>query len=299
MIEQTLYTYKKEGYSFFNTATAEKKSITKWKKYMEEKPTDQEIESWLSFRTQNYAIVCGEISDLVVIDIDTKNGADPTPFLNRGLREIRTPSGGYHIYIKFDPLLASTRHKKDPKKGILFAVDIQSNSSFVFAPPSKFPNGGYEVINDVPVQACPDDLLAEIVNELKLEKKATTFTPYTGPKNPESGRPGDIFNAEATWDQILIPAGWTRLYTVADGTTYWRRPGKTDGISASTDYNGFGLFFAFTTSTELEPDKGYSKFNLYTQLNYDGDFRKAAVSLVRGTIERTMSDYERLLGIQK
>ena len=298
MIEQDLYLYKKEGYSFFNTATPEKRSVTKWGIYMDRKPTDQEIEKWLSFSSQNYGIVCGEISDLVVIDVDTKNGADPTPFQNRGLREIQTPSGGYHFYIKYDPLLASTRHKAAPKDGILKAVDVQSNGSFVFAPPSKFPNGGYTLINDAPVQHCPDDLLAQIVEELKPEKVATDYTPYIGPKNPDKGRPGDIYNAHASWEEILIPHGWKKLYETAEGTAYWRRPGKDSGISASTNFNGWGLFFPFTTSTELEQFKGYTKFNLYTQLNHKGDFRDAALSLVKRSMEIQRSKYEQLLNVQ-
>lgn len=272
--------YRRLGYSFFNTGTSEKKCLTKWTTYQTRKPTDQELVVWSKLPTQNWGIVCGEISDLIVFDVDTKNGADPSPFQNRGLFEVRTPSGGYHFYCKYDPLLKSTKHKRDKTGGILHAVDVQSNGSLVFAPPSKFPNGEYTIVNDVPVTKIPDDLLAMVVDALEPEKDSQEYTPYQPTKSPEMGRPGDIFNALATWDDVLIPAGWKR---VGGGKTtqYWRRPGKEDGISASTNWNGYGLFFAFTTSVgNIEPLKGYTKFHLLAVLKYDGDFKRAAKELV-------------------
>ena len=158
-MEKNLYTwinwYRKQGFSIFNTQTKEKKVLTKWTQYQNRKPTDQELIAWTKSPTQNWAIVCGEISDLIVFDIDTKNGADPTPFLNLGMYEVRTPSGGYHFYCKYDPLLKSTKHKRDKTGGILHAVDVQSNGALVFAPPSEFPNGKYIVTNDVPIGKIP------------------------------------------------------------------------------------------------------------------------------------------------
>lgn len=267
--------YRRKGYSIFNTGTAEKKCLTKWTQYQTRHASDIEVVAWTKAPTQNWAIVCGEISNLIVFDIDTKNGADPTPFQNLGMYEIRTPSGGYHFYCQYDPLLKSTKHKRSKTEGLLFAVDIQSNGSLVFAPPSSFPNGTYTVTNDVPVGKVPDALLALVLDALEPEKESLDFTPYKKVERPEMGRPGDIFNALATWEDVLIPAGWTRV-----GKRYWRRPGKTEGISASTDWNDYGLFFAFTSSTSLETLKGYTKFSLLAHLKYDGDYKATARALV-------------------
>lgn len=279
--------YYKEGYSFFNTGSKEKKVLTKWTEYTKRKPTESEIRSWLQSPIQNYAIVCGEISDLVVIDVDTKNGGDPTPFQNRGFYEVKTPSGGYHFYFKYDPLLKSTKHNQ---KGFLKGIDIQSNNSLVFCPPSYFAQkGGYTVINNAPVVNLPDDLLTRILSELEPEKEAQDYRPYTPTKNPELGRPGDVFNALASWDDILIPEGWTKVGQSHNGTQFWRRPGKKDGISASTNWNNYDLFFAFTTSVpEIDPKKGYTKFNLLATLKYGGDYKKAAKELVVENYKKVM-----------
>lgn len=278
-----LLRYKQLGYSFFNTLSNEKRIYAKWAEFQDRKPTDDEIRGWLQIRNQNYAIVCGEISNLVVWDVDTKNGGDPTPFLNRGLFEMRTPSGGYHFYSTYDPIFYSTKHKKSEHSGILKAVDVQSTGSLVFAPPSKFPGlPAYTITNDVPVGPLPDDLLLRVLEALEPEKHSTEYTPYVPPQNPENRRPGDIFNALATWDDVLLPLKWTKLGATINGTQYWKRPGKTTpGVSASTNYKGYDLFFPFTKFyDELTWKKGYTKFSLYTKLAHNGDPRSAARSLV-------------------
>lgn len=272
--------YRELGYSFFNTGSKEKKVLTKWTGFQSRKPTDSEIAIWLKSPVQNYAIVCGEISNLIVFDVDTKNGGDPTPFLNRGMREIRTPSGGYHFYTTYDPLLKSTKHKKADHSGILKAVDVQSNGALVFAPPTSFPNGGYKIVNDVPVTPLPDDLMIKVLEAIEPEKDSVDASPYIGSKNPESGRPGDIFNALVSWDQVLIPLGWKKVGR-SQTIQYWRRPGKNEGISGSTNWKGYNLFFPYTTSIDgLNRMKGYTKFHLYASLVHGGDFGKAAKALV-------------------
>jgi hypothetical protein len=91
-------------------------------------------------------------------------------------------------------------------------------------------------------------------------------------------RPGDDYNRRMTWPQLLEPAGWTRVFDRGDAT-YWRRPGKTQGVSASTNYGGADLFFPFTSSSVFAPDVSYSKFGVYCVLEHTGDFGKAAHAL--------------------
>jgi hypothetical protein len=275
--------YQKNGYSFFPTGSREKKVLTKWAQYQTRKPSEAEINQWLKNPIDNIAIVCGEISNLVVFDIDTKNGADPTPFQNLGMYEIRTPSGGYHFYCLYDPLLKSTHHQKAKHTGILHAVDVQSNGAIVFAPPSAFPNGKYTITNDVPLTPVPTELLIQVLEALEPEEEATIYTPFQPVANPEKGRPGDIFNALIHWSELLTSLGWKAVgRPTRSGIQYWCRPGKRDGISGSTNWKGYDLFFPYTTSVVgLTPNKGYTKFSLLVALKYGGDPHAAAVDLVK------------------
>ena len=108
----------------------------------------------------------------------------------------------------------------------------------------------------------------------------------TGQNNDDA--PGSVFNASANWDDILAPAGWAKD-RVSNGLTFWRRPGKTKGISATTGVrssSGMDLLCVF--STNAFPFEGpvngracasYSKFAAYTVLNHQGDFSAAASDL--------------------
>ena len=279
---QQLQRYKDAGYSFFHLSSRDKSAMgaMPWKIWQNKKPDVEQIATWLQHPIQNYAIVCGEISGIVVIDVDTKNGGDPAPFLNRGMYEARTPSGGYHFYVRYDPLLKNSKQTKRKPGGILRAVDIQSTGSIVFAAPTVFKQGAYTVTNDAPIGTIPDDLLAQIVAELQPEQEVPEHTPYILPQYYSSDRPGDIYNALATWDDVLLPSGWNKVGRPVSGVQDWRRPGKNGGISASTNYGGHDLFYCFSSSVDgVDPGKGYTKFSLYTALNHAGDHSMAAKAL--------------------
>jgi len=275
------------GFSFFNTSSSEKKILTKWSEYQHRLPTQQEISIWLNkFRTQNYAIVTGEISNLIVFDIDTKNGADPTPFQNKGMFEVRTPSGGYHFYCKYDPTFDHSLHSKTAK---LKGIDIQTNGTLIFAPNCYFTDkkGGYEIVNNVPIGEIPAEVMQHVLEALKPEKEVEEVKPYKPQIYHFEGKakPGDILNALATWSDILLPLGWKPLgYVKENGIQYWRRPGKNEGISASTNWGGHDLLIPFTTSTELDARKGYTKFKALTYLKYNGDYHACARGLILDNI---------------
>jgi P4 family phage/plasmid primase-like protien len=94
-------------------------------------------------------------------------------------------------------------------------------------------------------------------------------------------RPGDKFNQEATWDEILTPLGWHKEFT-RNSVTYWRRPEKRDGVSATTNYYGNDLLHVFSSNAyPFEADKSYSKFHALTILNHGGDFSSAAGQLAK------------------
>ncbi len=93
-------------------------------------------------------------------------------------------------------------------------------------------------------------------------------------------RPGDDFNQRASWPGLLEPAGWAEVFT-RDEVSYWCRPGKTFGISATTNFGGSNLFYPFTSSTEFEPETSYTKFGVYALLEHGGDFGKAALALAK------------------
>jgi hypothetical protein len=91
-------------------------------------------------------------------------------------------------------------------------------------------------------------------------------------------RPGDDYNRRITWPVLLESHGWMHVYDRGE-TAFWRRPGKAHGISATTNHAGADLFYPFSSSTEFEPDRSYSKFGVYALLEHGGDYARAAGAL--------------------
>lgn len=96
-------------------------------------------------------------------------------------------------------------------------------------------------------------------------------------------RPGDDYNQRATWSEILEPAGW-RIARQRDKVIHWTRPGKADGVSATTGYckaRGSGdLLYVFSNNAApFEAAQSYSKFTAFTLLNFAGDYGPAAKAL--------------------
>jgi hypothetical protein len=101
---------------------------------------------------------------------------------------------------------------------------------------------------------------------------------------PFGDRPGDHFNARVSWGAILDRHGW-RAFRQSGDVSYWTRPGKPAGVSASTGFcrgeSAGDLLFVFTSSAPpFEPDTAYSRFATYALLEHRGDFAAAARALV-------------------
>jgi hypothetical protein len=103
---------------------------------------------------------------------------------------------------------------------------------------------------------------------------------YADPEQRKAGgtRPGDDFNARTTWNEVL--AGWKEVFTHRN-VTYWCRPGKKFGVSATTNYKGSDLLYVFSTSTDFDADKTYDRFAAFAVLNHGGDFSAAAKALAK------------------
>ena len=202
----------------------------------------------------NVGVACGHVSGIFVVDVDPRNGGSYTP--QGATATVATPSGGTHYYYRLPDSVSRLR------KTLSVGVDIQGDGKYVVAPPSTINGNEYKWLTDCEPAEAPQELMAQIA---LLDTSIGT-------------RPGDRFNATHTWEELLTPLGW-RVDHKDGGHTYWTRPGKDAGVSASTNYEDSDLLWVFSSSTGLEPDKSYDKFAFYTYTEYNGDFSEAAKSL--------------------
>jgi replicative DNA helicase len=189
-----------------------------------------------------------------------------------------TPGGGVHWLYLCEEVLSNTKlaERPIPGKPHQRKVLIETRGS-----------GGYVVIAPSHGKVHPSGkpyrlLRGGLQSLIRLSKQdrqslwdlARTFDemPATIGREQEE-RPGEEFERSHTWEDLLEPLGWVKAF-VRGNVTYWRRPGKDEGISATTGHCK-GLY-VFSTSTAFEPRKSYTRFGAYARLHHGDDHRAAA-----------------------
>lgn len=107
---------------------------------------------WRDHPRANVAIATGEISDLLVIDVDIhpeeeKFGSETLADLEKDLgdlpvtAEVLTGSGGRHLYFHY-PEGSGITIGEGTKSGLGVGLDFRGNGGYVVAPPSIHPETG-------------------------------------------------------------------------------------------------------------------------------------------------------------
>jgi hypothetical protein len=106
-------------------------------------------------RGPNIGVACGKINNIVIVDVDNRNGGAETFTAELAwlppTREHRSRSGGRHLIYKY-PVQGIRNFSGS--KGRWPGIDILSDGKGALWPPSS----GYEVVDDRPLHLCPDRL---------------------------------------------------------------------------------------------------------------------------------------------
>lgn len=286
-----------------------KRPAISWAKYQTEKPSVEELMSWFSSTPDGVGVVCGTISGnlemlelegravsqkmhLEIADICTNSGiAHLWEKINAGYVET-TPSGGLHWLYKISDGAVPGNTKLARRAGENGGVDVfaetRGEGGFVITAPSGgtcHPSGGSWTLLRGGIESIPTltmserNALHQVFAMFDEMPKPQAVAEDLAPKN-EGGAlsPGDDYNERMTWDEILLPLGWSKIYTKGEATV-WRRPGKNEGISATTNFGGNDKLFVFSTSTIFDAEQSYSKFGAFAHINCGGDFKRAANEL--------------------
>lgn len=282
-----------------------------WARWQRERSTEEELQAFYANGRTGIGYVTGAVSDnLEPLDFDEQEVFDR--FVARaqevGLGEIverieagyseETPNGGVHLAYRCREIGGNTKLARRPKRPeemkhendkIKTLIETRGEGGFIVAAPSygrvhpsgkpyRMLRGSVETIAEIgPEERAALHELARSFDEMPRQEP-TDSTKKTRPNGNRELRPGDDFNARATWPEILEPHGWRRVFE-RGGETYWRRPGKGEGLSATTNYHGSGLLYVFSTSTPFDAERGYDLFGAYALLNHGGDITAAASAL--------------------
>lgn len=276
-----------------------KRPIRSWKRYQQELPSLETLERWYRDRLTGIGFVAGEVSGrLEMIDFDDRSVynefkkaatavglGDLVERIESGYLEY-SPNGVHWPYrceeIAGNTKLAQKVISKKERKSI---IETRGEGGFVIVAPS------FGSVNKSGTYRMMGGAIATIATITPEERKqlhdlARTFdeSPIQEARTPrqyvggDETRPGDDYNQRATWEELLEPHGWVKVYTQL-GVAKWRRPGKKHGISATTNVNDSDLFYVFSTSTEFDAERGYDKFGVYALLEHHGDHATAAREL--------------------
>ena len=302
------------------SARGSKRPAVPWKTYQTQRATREDAHKWFAQKPHGLAAVCGEISDgLIMIELEGR-AADKLPELRKtsqqrgaetadlfhklttGWAEI-SPSGGFHFYARTPENTHGNRKLARTADGVVLAETRENGGYTVIAPtggeyhetgrawtrlaggPTTLPTftlTQLDTLLDI-FRTLDEAPATPTLTSSRTHTGAAPATPTPTPATCDAGAltPGDEYEQKNSWEDILTPHGWTISSRDAT-TTYWTRPGKNMGVSATTGRTqDRDRLYVFSSSTIFAPETPYTKFGAYALLNHGGDLSEAARTLAR------------------
>lgn len=283
-----------------------KRPMQSWKDYQRRRADPQQICTWYRTGLTGLGFVCGAVSgNLEAFEFDDRDTyeAFKSAALGTGLGNLverveagyleESPSGGIHWLTRCAEIAGNTKLARRPgplaadgNPAVKVLIETRGEGGYIVVAPSfgkvhptgksyQLLRGGVETIATL----TPNERRAlwELARTFdQMPRPATSVVGLSDKSVTNGDRPGDVFNQQACWAEILEPRGWRLVFRRYDGVEYWRRPGKRHGWSATVGYGGHDVFYVWTSSSVFEPERGYTKFSAFTILEHAGDFGAAA-----------------------
>lgn len=169
-ILQQALEYYDAGFSVIPRPQKTKADSDKWKQYQTKRASREQVEKWFANNDKNIAIVCGAISGLVIVDLDSAEAIEKysgivyhTLKSRTGVKDGRPGDGrGYHLWF-------STTSDQQIKSWSEDGLDVIAEGKYFIAPPSTHPSGvEYEFANDSPIMPLPDEFIKALYSEERI-----------------------------------------------------------------------------------------------------------------------------------
>ena len=291
-----------------------------WKRWQSEMRTAEDLKG------DGVGIICGKISGhLEVLDIDLKYSLDPNLYaklkqkinaingsLIDSLMIIQTPSGGYHwLYrcpegVEGNQKLAqrpATKEEKERSDTKFVLLETRGEKGYI----ASYPCPGYQIIqkkySEIPTISAEDRELIlsssrefnEDITPAKIPSSSLRNTLNISKDNTGKEPWVDFDERGFSIPDILNQAGWTKVSEDSE-REYWKRPGQTTAKHSGNYLKSKGCFKSFSSSTELEPEKAYYPYALYTMLLFNGNWRESSIDLMnKGFGDRSQSKKESII----
>ena len=134
-----------------------KQPIQKWKDENKNIILNNTYDIKPDTKYNNYGVICGEVSNIIVVDIDldkmTKDNIFLVTFpdyLNINTYIVQSRSGGYHLYFKYDKDLYNVASN--------IFVDIRSDGGYIVGEGSIIDGKQYKIYKNNDIIECPEDM---------------------------------------------------------------------------------------------------------------------------------------------
>lgn len=176
----------------------DKRPLGKWAQFQKQLPNDHEIRQAFSRTSQpNIGVVCGAVSNLVVLDIDGEEGFQSLKA--KGLEipktcTVKTGRGKHYYFLH--PGVPTRNFAKGRTSFPLPGVDFRGDGGYVVAPPSLHASGvRYQFEEDLPPAAMPAWLREMVVRgDSPSEKTAQPSRPAKKQPGQRMSRPERILS---------------------------------------------------------------------------------------------------------
>jgi hypothetical protein len=146
-----------------------KRPAVPWQRYQKQRPTFDEVQQWFERDLCSaYGVVCGKVSRLIVIDLDTPQAVDQFNQAFPELTHTFTVQSGIrgtpHLYFQVDFPVKTCKLK---------GGDLKGEGSYVVGPGSSIAGQTWQIVRDEPVRPLSKDELKAILRLLKLSDTAS------------------------------------------------------------------------------------------------------------------------------
>jgi len=130
-MKQAALEYLKKGYNIIPAGKDKRPLLTSWSEFQQKRITENMVNKWWdTWPDANISIVCGEISNLLVIDVDSENGLKEIDRINPEWQPtVKSPNGWHYWFQHIDGLTNAVKFATD--------CDIRTTGGLIIVPPSK------------------------------------------------------------------------------------------------------------------------------------------------------------------